>query len=53
MYGFVVFVGGVVCECAEVVFQKEGMDLVSVVLCVYSVIQKDGLNISKLELVTS
>ena len=31
-----VFVGGVVCECAEVVFRKERVDLVSVVLCVYN-----------------
>jgi len=36
MYGFVVFVDVVVCECPEVVFRKEGMDLISVVLCVYN-----------------
>jgi len=29
-------VGRVVCECAEVVFCKEGIDLVSVILCVYN-----------------
>ena len=31
-----VFVGGVVCECTKVVFRKERVDLVSVVLCVYN-----------------
>ena len=31
-----VFVGGVVCECMKVVFRKERVDLVCLVLCVYN-----------------